>query len=358
MQPPQEALNGANPLSLLNSFPSPGQFNSLTNEMLNLNLNLGLWQQSPTSFGGINNLINQNLQQKDLASNVLEMYTQANQRPFQQNPNFSSLLNNAPNSLPEQDLPNSLENFNKMDVRKQSDGNKMNTEDSEPIVHKFFEKSIEELMIPENPSNSLQHAIVDRETGHIYFLSPVNKDTLSLNKPCVPFNPGFNGIDIFGNSPALGARTWASPNLNSGVFNGSLSQLATLGLGGAAISPNLGLAQNSPGAGAFFNQNFNVERKSNEWTPENTAKTPLSMLNNKSRVISQIDKEKGLTAPGNSGTVFSKRTSIVDKSKNNSFSTTESSKFDSPSSFLEAGQARGLNFKGGEATKVPVRQIM
>ena len=323
-----------------------------------LNLNLNLWQASPPNFSGINNLINQNLQQKDLASNVLGMYTQANPRSFQQNPSLTSLINNVPNGMPEQALATSLENLNKIEGRKQSDGSKMNTEDSEPIIHKFIEKPIEELVIPENPTNSLQHAIVDRETGHIYFLSPVNKDTLSLNKACVPFNAGFNGIDIFGNSPALGARPWASPNLNGGVFNPSLSQLATLGLGGASISPNLGLAQNSPGAGAFFNQNFVVERKSNEWTPETTAKPPLSMLNNKSSVISQIDKDKGVSAPGNSGTVFSKRTSIVDKSKNNSFSTTESSKFDSPSSFLEAGQGRGLNFKGGEATKVPVRQIM
>lgn len=322
-----------------------------------LNLNLNLWQASPPNFSGINNLINQNLQQKDLASNVLGMYAQA-PRQFQQNPSLTSLINNGPSGLPEQALANSLENLN---GRKQSDGsNKMNTEDhSEPIVHKFMEKSIDELVIPETQNHSLQHAIVDRETGYIYFLSPVIKDTLSLNKPQVPFNAGFNGIDIFGNSPGLGARPWASPNLTNGVFNPSLSQLATLGLGGgAAISPNLGLAQNSPGVGAFFNQNFVVERKSNEWTPETTGKPPLSMLNNKSSVLSQIGQDKGISAPGNSGTVFSKRTSVIDKSKNNSFSTTESSKFDSPSSFLEAGQGRGLNFKGGEATKVPVRQIM
>lgn len=349
--------NLLNPLGQLNGNP----FTSLANEMLNLNINL-LKAGSPT-MGPINSLLGQNLQQQqnDLAANILNMYAN-NNRSFQQNPsNLASLLPNSQNFISDQNLshPNSLGNLdaaaNKGELKRQESG-KMNTEDKELPVHKFTEKSIDQLVLPDTPKPSLQHAIVDTESGHIYFLSPVTNESLSLRKNGNGFNSnGFNSaIDIFGNSPALNSRSWTSPQINPQLFNNSLNQLASLGIGRANASPNLGILQDSPGIDrVFFNQNFNVERRSNEWTPETTSKTPISILNNRNRMLTQMDKDKGL---GGGGSGFSKR-APGDKSKNNSFSTSESSKFDSPSSFLESNQ-RALSFKSGEATKVPVRQLM
>lgn len=346
-----------NPLNPMNN----NAFTTLANEMLNLNINL-LKAGSPT-LAPINSLLGQNLQQQqnDLAANILNMYAN-NNRSFQQNPsNLASLLPNSQNFISEQNLslPNSLGNLdaaaNKGELKRQESG-KMNTEDKELPVHKFTEKSIDQLILPDTPKPSLQHAIVDTESGHIYFLSPVTNESLNLRKNANGFNSnGFNSaIDIFGNSPALNSRSWTSPQINPQLFNNSLNQLASLGIGRANASPNLGILQDSPGIDrVFFNQNFNVERRSNEWTPETTSKTPISILNNRNRMLTQMDKDKGL---GGAGSGFSKRV-LGDKSKNNSFSTSESSKFDSPSSFLESNQ-RALSFKSGEATKVPVRQLM
>ena len=353
------SLNNANTLALLNQLSPMNPFSSLATDMLNLNLNM--WKPSPPNFGSINNLINQNMQHNDLASNILGMYT--NQRPFQQNnPTLTSILPNSQNFLPEQNISmqNTLEGLNiaKHDSKKLNENStRMNTEEKEHNVHKFIEKSIDQLIIPEHPKNTLQHAIVDTESGHIFFLSPVNKDNLPNNKIPMPF-AAYSNMDIFGNSPALNNRNWPSPQP---MFNSnSLNQLASLSLGRAVISPNLGLIQNSPDINQFLlNQSFNREGRSSDWTPDSQSKTPLSILNNKTRVISQMDNDKGI-APGSTGSVFSKRPMVPDnKSKNNSFSTNESSKFDSPSSFLESGnQARGLSFKAGDPAKVPVRQTM
>jgi len=352
------SLNMLNQLNPMNNNP----FTTLANEMLNLNINL-LKAGSPT-MGGINSLLGQNLQQQqnDLAANILGIY--ANNRPFQQNPsNLASLLPNSQNFISEQNmsLPTSLGNLdaaNKGELKRQESG-KMNTEDKEQPVHKFTEKPIDQLILPDTPKTSLQHAIVDTETGHIYFLSPVTNESLNLHKSRNGFgsNNNFNSaIDIFGNSPALNSRSWTSPQINPQIFNNSLNQLASLGIGRANASPNLGILENSPNIDrVFFNQNFNVvERRSNEWTPETTSKTPISILNSQTRMVTQMDKNKGL---GGAGSGFSKRVLGDNKSKNNSFSTSESSKFDSPSSFLESNQ-RALSFKNGEAAKVPVRQLM
>jgi hypothetical protein len=364
LQQSQDALNNANTLALLNQLnPVPATpFSSLANDMLNLNLNL--WKSSPQSFNGVNNLINQNMQQQnDLAANLLTMY---GTRSFQQTPSsLTSLLPNSQTFIPEQQqsnnsIPSSLENLNSLKAEKKQES-KMNTEEKEQnTLHKFIEKPIDQLVIPDHAVNSLQHAIVDTEQGYIYFLSPINKDTL-LNKSRNGLNGSFNALELLGSSPALNSRSWTSPNINANtLFNNSLNQqLASLGLGRAAISPNLGLLHDSPGIDrVFLGQNFNNERRSNEWTPDSSSRTPISILNGRNRVITQIDQDKGVGLPGNISNGFSKRPTVSDKSKNNSFSTSESSKFDSPSSFLENNRIRGLAYKTGENGKVPVRQLM
>jgi len=364
MQQPQDALNNANTFNLLNQLnPVNVSPFGLANDMLGLNLNLWKTNSSP-QLNGINNLFNQNLPQSDLTA-ILGMYAN---RPLQQNPsNLTSILPNSQNFLAEQSnnsLPTSLGNLdtNKNESKRAQESSKMNVEDKEPEIHKFTEKTIDQLVIPDTPRSTLQHAIVDTDSGHIYFLSPVTTDSLNINKNRNPLNGSFNGLDLFGSSPALNSRSWTSPTLNANtLFNNPLNQFANLGLGRNTISPNLGLINDSPDLNrVFLNQNFNGERRSNDWTPETTAKTPLSILNSQSRVINQIDKDKALgVLPGSgSGSVFSKRPLMGDKSKNNSFSTSESSKFDSPSSFLESNQARGLSFRSGESAKVPVRQLM
>jgi len=329
-----------------------------------LGLNLNLWKTNSPQLNGMNNIFNPNLPQNDLASSILGMY---GNRPLQQNPsNLTSILPNSQTFHAENNnsLPTSLGNLDstKPEQKRTQESSKMNTEDKEPEVHKFIEKPIDQLIIPENPKNSLQHAIVDTESGHIYFLSPVTTDSLNINKNRNSLTGNFNGLDLFGNSPALNSRSWTSPTLNANsIFNNPLNQqLASLGLGRSAISPNMGLIHDSPDLNrVFLNQNFKTERRSNDWTPETTAKTPLSILNSQSVAINQLDKDKALgVLPGNSGSVFSKRPLMGDKSKNNSFSTSESSKFDSPSSFLESNQTRALSFRSGEPAKVPVRQLM
>jgi hypothetical protein len=353
-------LNNANFLSLLNQL-NPMQnpvnlFSTLTTDMKNLNL----WNASPPNFNGIGNLLNQNVPRNDLATNLLGMCA-SNSLPFPQNTSsLPSILPNSQNFLQEQtvNLPTNFENLsnNKNETKRQQE-NKMNTEEKDPITHNFIEKPLDQLQISEHQPNTLQYAVVDTLTNHIYFMNAVTEDNFPPGKSR---SGTYNSLDIFGSSPALNSRSWTSPTLNPNqLFNNSILNNPFIGFGNTAISPNLGLLHDSPGLDrVLFGQNFNVERRSAEWTPEQIQNTPLTILNSRSRMINQMDKDKGTAPLGNSGSGFSKRASLTDRSKNNSFSTNESSKFDSPSSFLESSQARGLNLKSGDPAKVPVRQIM